>query len=550
MKFAYKPCRSLLTIVALASCIVLSAQDAKKVVVSGSVQSDILFPQEDQAIGAIDYKEWALTNTYADVSLRSRYVDAGARFEFLQFPLPGFDEDGFKGWGIGNIYAKFHTKNFALTLGNFYEQFGSGFILRSYEERSLGLDNSLLGAHIAAKPFKGVSVKALSGFQRRYWSLNKSLISGADVELNFEEWLKTLQDNGTYLSLGASYVNKHEGDEDIMYDATHRLNLPKNVNSFDLRARLQKGGFNILAEYARKTQDPSSDNGYIYRNGYATMLSASYSQKGMSVLLQAKRSDNMTNRSRRSMIGLSSKLNFLPPFTTDHTYTLAALYPYATNPDGEWAYQAELAYNFKRKTPLGGKYGTNVKVNFSYIRSIEKNAIDGGVRGSDGYGSPFWKWGDTRYYQDFNIQLEKKISSAFKLNLMYMNQYYNKTAIEGEGGAVRSNIFIAEGKYTINRKFTLRGEAQYLATKDDEGDWIFGLLELSILPNWMVTVSDEYNCGKTKLHYYSALLTFSKGAHRIQAGYARTRGGFNCSGGVCREVKPSKGFSISYNYNF
>lgn len=550
MKIVY---RYIFALAALCVCLTGYAQaddSNKKLVVSGSVQSDVLVPQEDTAIGALDYKEWALTNTYADVTLRSNYVDAGARFEFLQFPLPGYDEDGFKGWGIGNIWAKLHLKNFALTVGNFYEQFGSGFILRTYEERSLGLDNSLLGAHVAVKPFAGVTVKALSGLQRRYWSLNKSLVSGADVELNIEEWIKALQDKGTYLSVGASYVNKYEGDEDIMVDATHRLNLPNFVNAFDVRARLQKGGFNILAEYAHKTQDPSFDNNYIYRGGYAAMLSASYSKKGMSVLLQAKRSDNMSYRSRRSMTGNSSKLHFLPPFTTDHTYTLAALYPYATNPDGEWAYQAELGYNFKRNTALGGKYGTNVKLNFSHIRSIDKNIIGNGGVGSDGYGSPFWKTGDEMYYQDFNVQLEKKLSKAFKLNLMYMNQFYNKTAIEGEGGTVRSNIFIAEGKYTINKKLTLRGEVQYLSTKDDEGDWVFGLLELSVLPHLMFTVSDEYNCGATKLHYYSALVTFSKGAHRLQAGYARTRGGFNCSGGVCREVKPSRGVTISYNYNF
>ena len=67
---------------------------------------------------------------------------------------------------------------------------------------------------------------------------------------------------------------------------THRLNLPRNVNAFDVRARLQHGAFSILAEYAAKGQDPSFDNGYIYRNGYVAMLSGSYSKRGASVLLQ------------------------------------------------------------------------------------------------------------------------------------------------------------------------------------------------------------------------------------------------------------------------
>lgn len=280
------------------------------------------------------------------------------------------------------------------------------------------------------------------------------------------------------------------------------------------------------------------------------MLSATYSKKGMSLLLQAKRSDNMSFRSRRTVTGTSSFINHLPAFTMEHTYALAALYPYATNPDGEWAYQAELGYTFKRHTLLGGKYGTSVKINFSHVHAIDRNEHDNGIMGSDGYGSAFWKWGKQTYYQDLNVQLEKKLSRAFKLSLMYMNQFYNKTVIEGEGGMIHSDIFVAEGKYTVNRKMTLRGELQYLSTADDDGDWLYGLLECSLMPHWMFTISDMYNSGVTNLHYYQGYITFNTGSHRLQLGYGRTRAGFNCSGGVCRYVPASKGVTLSYNYNF
>lgn len=521
----------------------------KKIIVSGSVQSDILVPQKDKAIGADEVDNWALTNTYADVNVMSSHFDGGARFEFLEYPLPGY-EDKFKGWGVPNIYIKAHYDKWNLTAGSFYEQFGSGFILRTYEERSLGVDNSLFGARLVVNPVSGLSIKALSGKQRRYWSLNDSWVSGADVELNLDQWLKGLSNNGTYLTLGASWVNKYESDEDIMTDATHKLNLPSFVNAFDVRASVQTGNLNVLAEYAWKTQDPSFDNGYIYRQGKVAMLSATYSKKGLSMLLQAKRSDNMSFRSKRTVTGISSNINHLPAFTMEHTYALAALYPYATHPDGEWAYQAEFAYNFKRRSFLGGKYGTNVKVNFSHVHAIDRNEHDGASMGSDGYGSAFWKWGKQTYYQDLNFQIEKKFSKNFKLNLMYMNQFYNKTVIEGEGGMVHSDIFVAEGKYQFSRKLTLRGELQYLSTDEDQGDWMYGLLELSFLPHWMFTISDMYNSGETNLHYYQGYVTFNTGSHRLQLGYGRTRSGFNCSGGVCRHVPASKGVTLSYNYNF
>lgn len=63
-------------------------------------------------------------------------------------------------------------------------------------------------------------------------------------------------------------------------------------------------------------------------------------------------------------------------------------------------------------------------------------------------------------------------------------------------------------------------------------------------------ISDMWNNGSTKTHYYQGLVTFNIKSHRIQAGYGRTRAGYNCSGGVCRYVPATKGFTLSYNYNF
>ena len=514
---------------------------------SGSIQSDILLPEKDDKTGAETSDGRFLTNTYLDLKATSRYVEAGARLEYLKHPLPGYEND-FKGWGIPYAYLKGRYKNAELTLGSFYEQFGSGFILRSYEERSLGVDNSLQGVRLSYRPGAGVAIKALTGRQRRYWNHNKSWMTGADVEWNIDELCKSLQQHNTYVTLGASYVNKYEKDEVIMTDPTHRLHLPLYVNAFDVRLRVQHRSFNVLAEMAMKTQDPSHDNGYIYRNGYVAMLSGSYSKRGMSLLLQAKRSTNMAFRSSRSMEGSSSFVNHLPPFTMEHTYTLAALYPYATRPEGEWAYQAMAAYTFPKGSMMGGKYGTTAKVNFSHVHSVRRN--DTGGSGTDGYGSPFWAWGASTYYQDIDVQLEKRLCKDTKLNLMYMNQRYNQTLLEGHGGMLRSHIFVADVKQKLAPKTTMRVEGQYLSSKDGDKDWAFGLAELSLAPHWMFTVSDLYNVGNTHVHYYQGYVTYSGGAHRLQLGYGRTRAGFNCSGGVCRYIPATKGLTLSYNYNF
>lgn len=538
----------------------LAAQD--KVTLNGSIQSDILLPQEDEAIGTkYDSNSDILTNTYADLHLRSKWIDAGARVEYLDYPLPGFEKD-FQGWGVSHLYlkAKF-DQGVDLTIGDIYDQFGSGFVFRSYEERSLGIDNALRGLRLNITGVDGLSLKLLGGVQRRYWDWDDDyLVGGADAEVNIDRFSSKMQEKGINWMVGASVVAKHEEDEMIMVNPVQRLNLPEVVTAFDVRTRYQQGNYSFLAEYAMKSQDPSFDNGYIYKRGNALMLSASYSKRGMSALLQAKRSEDMSFRTRRSMNGTSTFLNHMPAFAYQHTYALAALYPYATQmAGGEWAMQGEFGYTFKRKTFLGGKYGTNLKLNISYIRAIDRTPVsDGNIMGTDGYTSSFFKFGDETYYQDINLQLEKKISKAFKLNLMYMNQRYNQGVIEGHGGMINSDIFVGEGKYQFNKKLTLRGELQYLTTSHESGDWMYGLLELSVLPYLMFTVSDMYgkpaiNGGLEygeKEHYYMASVTFNYNAHRIMAGYGRTRAGYNCSGGVCRYVPASKGVNISYNYSF
>lgn len=537
-----------------------AAYAQKKVNFTGSVQSDILIPQEDQAIGTGTYDDWGLTNTYADFNLMSKYIDAGLRFEFTEFPLPGFEND-FKGWGVPNLYVKGKFKGVDVTLGNFYEQFGSGFILRTYEERSLGIDNSLIGARVNISAIKGVQFKVLGGMQRRYWDWDKdATMVGTDLEINLEQYSQAMQDKNLTWMIGGSYVGKHETDENIMgkiemhensNPSFYRLNLPAWVHSFDVRTRLQKGNYSLLAEYAMKGQDPSADNGYIYRKGNAAMISASYSKQGFSALVQAKRSEDMAYRIQRSRLGTSAFLNHLPAFSYQHTYALAAHYPYATQlADGEWALQGEFAYNIKRKTWLGGKYGTKLKLNVSHIRGLDRKplAVDN-IKGTKGYSASFFKMGEL-FYQDINVQMEKKINRSVKLNLMYMNQRYNQKVVEGHGETVKSNIYIAEGKFKLNNKFTLRTELQYLNTKQDEGDWAYGLIELSFLPHFMFTVSDMWNVGETDQHYYLGGVTFNHTSHRLMVSYGRTRAGYNCSGGVCRYVPATKGLQVSYNYNF
>lgn len=577
-------------LVMLFSVLPLSAQnEASKVQLHGSVQTEFLVPESDDKIGTEKTSDKIQNNTYVDLSMASKYVDAGVRFEYLQHPMPGFERD-FKGWGLPHFYARGKVKGAELTVGDFYEQFGSGFILRAYEERTLGIDNALRGAKVKVSAIPGVRLTALGGVQRRYWNWDtKSKVAGADAEFDLGTLIPQIGEKGTNWMVGASWVLKNEKKpsekEPIFVPGTpYYLNVPENVNAFDVRTQLNKGGLSLLAEYAWKTEDPSHDNGYTFNKGTVAMLSASYSKSGFAALVQAKRSEDMSFRSQRAMTGISAFINHMPAFAYQHTYALAALYPYATQYSnisengktlvpGEWALQGEFAYTFKRKTTLGGKYGTKVKLNFSHVRGLDVKPEIGGVLpngdknvftyGTSGYKTSFFGMGD-RYYQDLNVQIEKKFTKDFKLNFMYMNQVYNQPVIEQHGFERKSNIFVFDGRYQFSKNVILRAEAQYLIAggesgledKEKSGDWAYGLVELTLLPHFMITVSDQY--GKPffsdgyhdKEHYFMGLLTYTSGAQRLMTGYGRTRAGYNCSGGVCRWVPASKGFQLSYNYTF
>lgn len=530
-----------------------------KVRATGSIQTEFMVPMKDEAINTEKYEKPILNNTYFDFTVNAPYISAGARFQWTKYPLPGY-EPAFAGWGVPYFWATGRYKCFQLTAGDFYEQFGSGLIMRTYQDRSLGVDGAIRGGRLKLNPADGVYLTALGGKQRYYWTHNPAWIWGADAEWSLDESFSSAFGRNYGLTLGFSYVGKHEGQQLVevppLYDL--KLNLPETVASFDARIKARVHDFNILAEFATKNNDPDKVNGYIYKRGHAELISLSYAKGSFSGFIQAKRSENMSYMSDRLITGQDGNgfINHLPAFTSTQTYTLAALYPYTTDWNGEWAFQAQLSYLFRRGTTLGGRYGTSLRLSASYISDLYGNAPLGypesAAMGSNGYGAPFWKIGALRY-SDLNFEINKKFSRKLQFTLFYLFQKFNIAKIFGHsenGDMVTANTFILEGQWKMAKKTQLRWELQYLTTKQDEGDWMAALVELSLAPHWMFTVTDTYNVGVTKLNYYNAMVTYNYKANRFSLSYGRNRAGFNCAGGVCRWIPATKGFSLTYNYTF
>jgi hypothetical protein len=534
------------------------AQDNSNGTIQGDFNLTTQSYYEDPSINAEKVDEFMLMNAYSNIRYNKGNFTAGVRFESYLNILQGFDSN-FNGNGIPYRFAQYNVNDLDITVGNFYEQFGNGLIFRSYEEKTLGIDNVMDGVRLKYSPLKGLSLKGFVATQRLFWEQGPGIIRGFDADLNLNEAISSLESSKTNAIIGGSFVSRFQDDNNPVF------NLPENVAAYAIRSTVNRGKISFNSEYAYKYNDPAG--GITYNNfapGSALMTNLSYSQRGLGIMLEAHRVDNMDYRSKRGGTGKELTLNYIPAISKQHAYTLAAFYPFATQPLGELGFQGEINYTFKKKSKLGGKYGTQVAINYSRI-----NGLNGGpselTLNRDHTPMFFSVINEELYFRDLNFDLKKKISKKVKVMLNYLDVIYNKDVIEGKiiGKNVHARIGIAEVNYKIKPKHTLRSEFQYLSVDKseefykDQGDWVMGLVEYTFSPHWFFAFVDQYNGGYTSegktyeaVHYLNISCGYSKGTNRFELGYGKVREGIFCVGGVCRNVPSSNGFTLNITSSF
>lgn len=543
----------LITIVFLSVSTSIFSQGILGGKISGNFQVDAQYYQKDSLIGAEDVEEKMLINAFSNIVYSYEKFTAGIRFEMYQNPLVGFNKK-YKGSGIPFRYANYNDGDWEITVGNYYEQFGNGLIFRSYEERNLGFDNAMDGIRFRANPHKSFTIKGVWGIQRYFWEKGEGIVRGIDGELNVNELFAKMNESKLKIIGGFSFVSKYQVDQDPLY------NLPKNVGAFAGRLNIGYGKINLQSEYAYKINDPNATNNMIYKPGEALLINASYSQKGFGILLSALRADNMDFRSDRYVSESALNINYLPSLTRQHAYALSAFYPYASQNNGQMSFQGQVNYKIKKSTVLGGKYGMDLALNYSRVFDIQKTAIDEntsiGQTGTDGYKSSFFDIGKTVLFEDFNIEVGKKINNRLKFIFDYIYLTYNKDVLEGHPGAptVYAHISILDIAYKINDNNSIRFEIQQLETKQDMGSWANASFEYTIAPKWFISAGDTYNYGNEesskRIHYYNASIGFVKNTLRFALSYGKQRKGILCVGGVCREVPAANGLSVTITGTF
>lgn len=513
---------------------------------SGSFLLDAQRYFEDSLIGANKPESEGnpAVNAFFNLLYETPKLKVGVRYEAYLPPLIGFDAN-YNGHGIANRFATYTTNGLEITAGHFYEQFGSGMALRSYNEPQLGVDNALDGVRVKYRHKEKWSVTGVVGRHRQFFELGKGVVKGVDFEADLSAIFFPLKNEGAArkwtLTKGNSLVSKFE-----LYTGTFDY-IPNEVTAFSDRWSLTSPNFSLSVENVFKSPDPSVLNSNITKKGHGLLISSSYTKKGIGINISLQRLDNMNFRSERNDQSLTNLfVNYPQALSKQHTYRLLTLYPQTVQPLGEIGARAEVYYHVKRGSKLGGKYGMNINVNFAKIHGLDTTRLTT----QEGYSSKFLAIGPETYYQDISVEISKKVSRRLKLNTAYVNLRYNKTVMEGvPSELVKVHAAVLGLTYKLKNRMSVRAELQHMTAPQDQGSWSLALIEFSKSPHWSVFLSDEYNYDKN-IHYYSGGFSYVNGANRVSMSYGRQRAGLLCVGGICRIVPAAKALSLSLSSSF
>ncbi len=522
--------------------------------VHGNFQTDAQYYVADSSIGAKPAPEKMLMNGFANIIYTKGKFTAGIRYESYLNVRQGFDSR-YQGTGIPYRYATYKSDQLEVTVGSFYQQFGNGFILRSYEDRGLGFDNALDGIRLKYEVFKGIYLTGLTGKQRSFMTQGPGIVRGFDGEIQLNDAIKYMSEKKLIITIGGSFVSRYQKDEN------QTLVLPENVGASAARFKISRNNFAINGEYAYKINDPNAANGYVYKPGEAILLAANYAKKGLAISASASRTDNMNFRSDREASVNNLLINYTPALCKQHTYSLMSFYPYSSQPNGEYQFSGEVSSKILKKS----NHKLDITLNYSGSNNLDTTHLNHITDSTlQGYQINSYNIGKTLLYRDFYIEVNQKFGKKIKLSVMYSHQQYNNKYLKGASDAgsvtIYSHIAVADITYKIKSEKAIRIELQHLSTKQDKQNWAYALAEYTINSNWFVAVLDQYNYGNKhadangsydkRFHYYNLSAGYNKNANRITLSYGKQRAGIFCVGGICRQVPASNGITLSITSSF
>lgn len=497
---------------------------------SGSFETNTIYYLNDKASGAIAPENKLGSNNYLKLDYRYKKFKAGVQFESYLPVLQGLPGNLY-GSGLMIKYASFQDSNLTVTAGDFYEQLGNGLIFRAFEERALGLNTALEGVRVTYNFRDYLLIKALAGRPREFMNKANSNVKGASILLNLNPLLQ-LEKSSANLELNV--INRY-----LSYAGQEPIN--PNVDAWSLTGSWSRGGISLQGEYAYKTKDRSAYTNNRSKDGSALLLELGFNSKGLGTLLTFRRLEYMQFGTTRGGAGIGRDLNFLPALTKQHNYSLAVLNPHNTVGNEEIGGQLDIHYRFKKNSWLGGKYGIRISLNAAgYF----------GLQGDAEKGFDFFAFGNRKYYHDFNLSLEKRLSPDVITHLLLSNQVFNPVVIGKENDLYTSRIIAGDIILKTAPQKSFRFEWQHLWSEDYLKNWAAATVEYSISPTWTYFIGDMYNYGVSNVHYYRIGSSYNISRTRMALNFGRNREGIICTGGICLYMPAYTGANLSVTTSF
>jgi len=515
----------------------------------GNLEMNSNFYMRDSAIGADNTPQYDNQLFGADAWLTLNYsnwgFDFGLRFDMFHNSALLNPTDSYNDQGIGRWFIHRKIDDLSITAGYIYDQIGSGVIFRAYEERPLLIDNALLGIRLGYDLNQDWSIRAFTGKQKRQFDNYGAVIRGLAVD----GFYQTSGDRPMSFAPGFGAVARTLDNRTIdrlvntirFYTPKDRedLEISYNTYAFSLYNMLSWGPISWYVEGAYKTPELIFDPFAMREDGFGGMSpgklvqeagtvfysTLSYSASGWGITIEGKRTDYFSFRTDPQLELNFGQINFLPPMSRQNTYRLTTRYVPATQELGEIAFLADVRYSPNRTWGFSG--------NFSNITDLDGNDL----------------------YREYLLEVKYRYQRKWTLAGGVQRQEYNQERFEGKPLVPMVETFtpFVEFLYRIDRRQSLKLEAQYMSTKQDFGSWIFFGAEYSIAPRWIFSGSLMYNSSPVltdKILYPTASVVYNTGSNRFSLSYVKQVEGVVCTGGICRLEPAFSGVKFTLNSNF
>lgn len=276
---------------------------------SGGFETNSIYYVPDSKLdGYSAPKDRVCSNNLLNLDYTIRNYSAGIQYEIYTPVLQGFSPD-LKGGKIINKYFGWVDKKLAVTVGDFYEQSGSGIILRTYEDRALGFNNAIEGVRVLYNYNNYFKIKGVWGSSRLYMDYADVRVRGADVSFSISDlvgWKKDI------VSAGGSFVNRFE---EKLSEITN-VGSP-NTNMWASRITYENHtGFYMRGEYIKKKGEIAAGiEDYEEISGNGQLVEVGYNGRNLGISATYIRIKNFNLRVMLEDNSINNVLNYLPSLT-------------------------------------------------------------------------------------------------------------------------------------------------------------------------------------------------------------------------------------------